>query len=76
MEAKTENNEKLENALDVDADIQDGDKKVKFHFNMPVVAACIVALIAAVVIGLVILEQFGVIDDFVKMKTGKQEYRR
>ncbi len=58
-----------ENALNVDADIQDGDKRVKLRFNMPVVVACIVALIAAVVIGLVVLEQFGVIDNFVKMKS-------
>lgn len=28
-----------------------------------------VLIIAAVIIGLVVLEQFGVIDDFVKMKT-------
>lgn len=54
-----------ENALDVDADIQDGDKRVKLRFNMPVVVACIVALIAAVVIGLVVLEQFDVIDSLV-----------
>lgn len=64
-----------ENALDVDADIQDGDKRVKLRFNMPVVVACIVALIAAVVIGLVALEQFGVIDDFVKMKSRHSDRR-
>lgn len=58
-----------DDALDVDADIQSGDKKVKLHFNMPVVVGCVVALIAAVVIGLVVLERFGVIDDFVRMKT-------
>lgn len=64
-----------ENALDVIADIQDGDKKVKFRFNMPVVIACIVALVVAVVIGLVVLEQFGVIDDFVRLKTHHNDRR-
>jgi len=66
---------KVSDALDVDADIQNGDKKVKLHFNVPVVVACIVTLIAAIVTGLVVLEQFGVIDDFVKMKTHRSDKR-
>ena len=65
--AKKIMNESLE-SLDVSADIQSGDRKVRLRVNV----LAVVLLLASVIIGLIVLNSFGILDDLLNAFSDKK----